>query len=76
MDPLLVLLAYVCGVLLCANVPASAAGGDSHQPTATTHRRPHPITHHPSLVAIMINAVLVFNNAGQPRLTKFYTQLV
>lgn len=24
----------------------------------------------------MINAVLVFNNAGQPRLTKFYTQLV
>lgn len=25
---------------------------------------------------IMINAVLVFNNAGQPRLTKFYTQLV
>lgn len=27
-------------------------------------------------IAIMINAVLVFNNAGQPRLTKFYTQLV
>jgi Clathrin adaptor complex small chain len=26
--------------------------------------------------ANMINAVLVFNNAGQPRLTKFYTQLV
>lgn len=26
--------------------------------------------------AKMINAVLVFNNAGQPRLTKFYTQLV
>lgn len=24
----------------------------------------------------MINAVLVFNNAGQPRLTKFYTQIV
>jgi hypothetical protein len=24
----------------------------------------------------MINAMLVFNNAGQPRLTKFYTQLV
>jgi AP-3 complex subunit sigma len=24
----------------------------------------------------MINAVLVFNNTGQPRLTKFYTQLV
>lgn len=24
----------------------------------------------------MINAVLVFNNNGQPRLTKFYTQLV
>lgn len=24
----------------------------------------------------MINAFLVFNNAGQPRLTKFYTQLV
>lgn len=29
----------------------------------------------PSNLAIMINAVLVFNNAGQPRLTKFYTQL-
>lgn len=29
--------------------------------------------YHPS---IMINAVLVFNNSGQPRLTKFYTQLV
>lgn len=26
--------------------------------------------------ATMINAVLVFNNNGQPRLTKFYTQLV
>jgi len=26
--------------------------------------------------AAMINAVLVFNNTGQPRLTKFYTQLV
>lgn len=24
----------------------------------------------------MINAVLVFNNTGQPRLTKFYSQLV
>ena len=24
----------------------------------------------------MINAVLVFNGQGQPRLTKFYTQLV
>lgn len=24
----------------------------------------------------MINAMLVFNNSGQPRLTKFYTQLV
>lgn len=24
----------------------------------------------------MISAVLVFNNNGQPRLTKFYTQLV
>lgn len=24
----------------------------------------------------MINAILVFNNNGQPRLTKFYTQLV
>lgn len=24
----------------------------------------------------MLNAVLVFNNNGQPRLTKFYTQLV
>lgn len=30
--------------------------------------------HHRQLT--MINAVLVFNNAGQPRLTKFYTQLV
>jgi hypothetical protein len=24
----------------------------------------------------MINAVLVFNSNGQPRLTKFYTQIV
>lgn len=24
----------------------------------------------------MINAVLVFNNNGQPRLTKFYSQIV
>ena len=24
----------------------------------------------------MINAVLVFNNNGEPRLTKFYTQIV
>lgn len=30
----------------------------------------------PTIVAAMLNAVLVFNNAGQPRLTKFYTQLV
>lgn len=29
-----------------------------------------------SQTAAMINAVLVFNNNGQPRLTKFYTQLV
>jgi hypothetical protein len=29
-----------------------------------------------AFTATMINAVLVFNNAGQPRLTKFYTQLV
>ncbi|EQL31215.1 hypothetical protein BDFG_06390 [Blastomyces dermatitidis ATCC 26199] len=28
-----------------------------------------------TLTNIMINAVLVFNNSGQPRLTKFYTQL-
>lgn len=28
------------------------------------------------LLITMINAVLVFNNSGQPRLTKFYTQLV
>lgn len=30
----------------------------------------------PPNITTMINAVLVFNNAGQPRLTKFYTQLV
>ena len=29
----------------------------------------------PPNITTMINAVLVFNNAGQPRLTKFYTQL-
>lgn len=29
-----------------------------------------------TITSEMINAVLVFNNAGQPRLTKFYTQLV
>lgn len=41
----------------------------------------HNYTNPPILYPIysttkMINAVLVFNNAGQPRLTKFYTQLV
>jgi hypothetical protein len=30
----------------------------------------------PQTTPTMINAVLVFNNNGQPRLTKFYTQLV
>lgn len=35
----------------------------------------HPPTNHAAATA-MINAVLVFNNAGQSRLTKFYTQLV
>jgi hypothetical protein len=34
--------------------------------------RPRPL---PTTTHNMINAVLVFNNAGQPRLTKFYTQL-
>ena len=28
------------------------------------------------IVVTMINAVLVFNNNGEPRLTKFYTQIV
>lgn len=28
------------------------------------------------VASAMINAVLVFNGQGQPRLTKFYTQLV
>lgn len=32
--------------------------------------------YHPPTFNNMINAVLVFNNHGQPRLTKFYTQLV
>jgi hypothetical protein len=35
----------------------------------------HPVSLPPTK-AKMINAMLVFNNAGQPRLTKFYTQLV
>jgi hypothetical protein len=43
------------------------------------HRSVSTIGHRqPALTATldtMINAVLVFNNAGQPRLTKFYTQL-
>ena len=34
------------------------------------------LLHWLDLGAAMINAVLVFNNSGQPRLTKFYTQLV
>ena len=34
------------------------------------------LTFKDSIVSTMINAVLVFNNNGQPRLTKFYTQLV
>lgn len=53
------------------------AGALTNQlPRLTANRTPSPITRRPSPVAIMINAVLVFNNAGQPRLTKFYTQLV
>jgi hypothetical protein len=42
-----------------------------------THRLFFPDTKAPHRqAAAMINAVLVFNNNGQPRLTKFYTQLV
>jgi hypothetical protein len=37
-----------------------------------SHAQAHALAHRPHA---MINAVLVFNNAGQPRLTKFYTQL-
>lgn len=37
---------------------------------------PTPVCASPPPIHTMINAVLVFNNAGQPRLTKFYTQLV
>lgn len=40
-------------------------------------QRPQPHTLHKFRATLkMINAFLVFNNAGQPRLTKFYTQLV
>ena len=39
-------------------------------PNTTKHHQTSPN------ITTMINAVLVFNNAGQPRLTKFYTQLV
>ena len=42
-----------------SNIPHAQAQAHAHA------HRPHA----------MINAVLVFNNAGQPRLTKFYTQL-
>jgi hypothetical protein len=41
-----------------------------HAPQAHAHAL--ALAHRPHA---MINAVLVFNNAGQPRLTKFYTQL-
>lgn len=52
------------------------------KPGSTRHHHripgdPLPITssrHIPS-TSIMINAVLVFNNNGQPRLTKFYSQI-
>ena len=43
-------------------------------PNTSICRLPLPYTS--SSTKNMINAVLVFNNAGQPRLTKFYTQLV
>jgi hypothetical protein len=45
------------------------------QPTNTPSRSILE-SYNSSLDPDMINAVLVFNNNGQPRLTKFYTQLV
>jgi hypothetical protein len=36
----------------------------------------YSILSHSARASVMISAVLVFNNNGQPRLTKFYTQLV
>ncbi len=43
---------------------------------STHHSRKRKEFVHFSWDVKMINAVLVFNNSGQPRLTKFYTQLV
>ena len=51
---------------------ASAVGDRSPSRHAASIIRPRK----GSLTLKMINAVLVFNNSGQPRLTKFYTQLV
>lgn len=48
----------------------------SHSTTPTPSLRCHDHEATNTTPAIMINAVLVFNNNGQPRLTKFYTQLV
>ena len=47
---------------------------DPRSPTSDTIITPVCLYYKPP--PTMINAVLVFNNAGQPRLTKFYTQLV
>lgn len=44
--------------------------------TGSGHISPHEYGHGAPHIAIMINAFLVFNGQGQPRLTKFYTQLV
>lgn len=48
---------------------------DSSPPVIKDAPHNEDLLRHQTL-ANMINAVLVFNNAGQPRLTKFYTQLV
>merc|ERR1711939_244590 len=47
---------------------------DSSPPVIKDAPHNEDLLRHQTL-ANMINAVLVFNNAGQPRLTKFYTQL-
>jgi hypothetical protein len=65
------------GELVHDKLASAQMDGPCHSPLQL-QRPPLAIatcTHGNTLHNTMINAVLVFNNAGQPRLTKFYTQL-
>ena len=60
-------------------LPGTTPSTYSHNSTTPRHavtKKFRELLRASSTIATMINAVLVFNNSGQPRLTKFYTQLV